>query len=241
MYIKLRNINKSVFSKQLALPLTFKSIKNRDNFIISKCNQSAISLIDNTDFWLGKNKINIIPAALIFGPSGCGKTHLSNIFMDTNNSFFLSSLKSHDLDLIKKGTNFIIDNFVPSSNYPSKLVLHFLNQVTYNQGAILFLSRYSAFEMDWELDDLNSRIRSLLACEIKLPDDMLLYTFLIKYSNDKKLILNDNQCLYILERLERNFESIIKFINALDMILLETKKKVSYKSIQYIFDTLNKS
>ena len=241
MYTKIRNINKSVFSKQLALPLTFKSIKNRDNFIISKCNQSAISLIDNTDFWLGKKKINTIPAVLIFGPSGCGKTHLSNIFMDTNKSFFLSSLKSHDLDLIKKGTNFIIDNFVPSSNYPSKLVLHFLNQVTYNQGAILFLSRYSAFEMDWELDDLNSRIRSLLACEIKLPDDMLLYTFLIKYSNDKKLILNDNQCLYILERLERNFESIIKFINALDMILLETKKKVSYKSIQYIFDTLNKS
>ena len=239
MYTKIRNINKSVFSKQLALPLTFKSIKNRDNFIISKCNQSAISLIDNADFWQGKKRINTIPAALIFGPIGCGKTHLSNIFMDTNNSFFLSSLKSHDLDLIKKGTNFIIDNFVPSSNYPSKLVLHFLNQVTYNQGAILFLSRYSAFEMDWELDDLNSRIRSLLACEIKLPDDMLLYTFLIKYSNDKKLILNDNQCLYILERLERNFESIIKFINALDMILLETKKKVSYKSIQYIFDTLN--
>ena len=159
--------------------------------------------------------------------------------MNTNKSFVLSSLKSHDLDLIKKGTNFIIDNFAPSSNYPAKLVLHFLNQVTYKQGSILFLSRYSAFEMDWELDDLNSRIRSLLACEIKLPDDMLMYTFLIKYSNDKKLILNDNQCLYILERLERNFESIIKFINALDVILLETKKKVSYKSIQYIFDTLN--
>ena len=95
--------------------------------------------------------------------------------------------------------------------------------------------------MDWELDDLNSRIRSLLACEIKLPDDILLYTFLIKYSNDKKLILNDNQCHYILERLERNFESVINFINALDVILLETKKKVSYKSIQYILDTLNKN
>ena len=95
--------------------------------------------------------------------------------------------------------------------------------------------------MDWGLDDLNSRIRSLLACEIKLPDDMLLYTFLIKYSNDKKLILNDNQCLYILERLERNFESIINFINALDMMLLETKKKVTYKSIQHILDRLNKN
>ena len=39
MYTKIRNINKSVFSKQLALPLTFKPIKNRDNFIISKCNE----------------------------------------------------------------------------------------------------------------------------------------------------------------------------------------------------------
>ena len=126
MYIKLRNINKSSFNKQLALPLTFKIYKNRENFIVSKCNQSAISFIDNTDFWLGNKKINSIPAALIFGPNGCGKTHLSNIFKDTNKSFVLSSLKSHDLDLIKKGTNFIIDNFVPSSNYPSELVLHFL-------------------------------------------------------------------------------------------------------------------
>ena len=237
MQTKLRNINKSGFNKQLALPLTFKTLKNRENFIISNCNESAISLIDNSDFWLGKKKISSIPAALIFGPKGSGKTHLSNIFKEYNNSIFLSSLKPSDLELIKKGNNFIIDDFVPSINYPSELVMHFLNQVTYNDGSILFLSRYSAFEMDWELADLNSRIRSLLSCEIKLPDDMLLYTLMIKYTNEKKLMLNDNQCLYILERLERNFESIIKFINALDVILLETKKKVSYKSIKYIFET----
>ena len=241
MHTILRNINKTHFNRQLALPLTFKTLKNRENFIISKCNESAISLIDNSAFWLNKKKINSIPAALIFGPNGSGKTHLSNIFKEYNNSIFLSSLKSSDLELIKKGKNFIIDDFVPSINYPSELVMHFLNQVTYNDGSILFLSRYSAFEMDWELADLNSRIRSLLSCEIKLPDDMLLYTLMIKYTNEKKLMLNDNQCLYILERLERNFESIINFINALDVMLLETKKRVSYKSIQNILDRLNKN
>ena len=241
MYIKLRNINKSGFNKQLALPLTFKTLKSRENFIISKCNESAISLIDNADFWRGKKKINSIPAALIFGPIGCGKTHLSNIFMEYNNSVFLTSLKLNDLELIKKGNNFILDDFVPSINYPPELVMHFLNQVTYNEGSILFLSRYSAFEMDWKLADLNSRIRSLLTCEIKLPDDKLLYTFMIKYADDKKLMLNDNQCFYILERLQRNFESVINFINQLDLISLETKKKVSYKIIQYIFDTLDKN
>ena len=238
MYIKLRNINKSGFNRQLALPLTFKTLKNRENFIISKCNELAINLIDNTDFWRGKKKINSIPAALIFGPSGCGKTHLSNIFKEYSNSIFLSSLNPNDLELIKKGNNFILDNFEPSINYPPELVMHFLNQVTYNEGSILFLSRYSAFEMNWNLDDLNSRIRSLLACEIKFPDDMLLYTFMIKYADEKKLLLNDNQCIYILERLNRNFESVINFINKLDLISLETKKKVSYKSIKGIFDSL---
>ena len=241
MYVKLRNINKNSFNKQLTLPLTFKTLKNRENFIISKCNESAITLIDNTIFWRGKKKINSIPAALIFGPEGCGKTHLSNIFKEYNDAICLSSLKSNDFEFIQKGNNFIIDNFVPSVNYPSELVMHFLNQVTYNEGSILFLSRCSAFEMDWKLDDLNSRIRSLLACEITLPDDMILYSFMVKYANERQLILNDNQCLYILERLERNFESVINFINELDLISLETKKKVSYKSIQYIFETFNKN
>ena len=241
MYFKVRNIRKNSFNKQLALPLTFKTLKNRENFIISKCNESAINLIDNTEFWQGKKKINSIPAALIFGPNGSGKTHVSNIFQEYNDSIYLSYLKPNDLELIEKGSNFIVDNFVPSTNYPSELVMHFLNQVTYNEGSILFLSRSSAFEMDWKLDDLNSRIRSLLACEIKLPDDLLLYTFMIKYADEKKLILNDNQCLYILERLKRNFESVINFINNLDVISLETKKKVTYKNIRYIFDILNEN
>ena len=43
----------------------------------------------------------------------------------------------------------------------------------------------SPFEMNWNLDDLNSRIRSLISSEIKLPDDVLLYSFIVKYSNDK--------------------------------------------------------
>ena len=241
MNIKLRNIIKSGFNKQLALPLTFKTLKNRENFIISNCNQSAINLIDNTDFWRGKKKINSIPGALIFGPNGCGKTHLSYIFKEHNDSIYLTSLKPNDLDLIKKESNFIIDDFIPSINYPSELVMHFINQVTYNESSVLFLSKCSAFEMDWKLDDLNSRIRSLLTCEIKLPDDILLYTFMIKYAEEKKLILNDNQCLYILERLERNFEGVINFINELDLISLETKKKVSYSNIQYIFDVFSKN
>ena len=67
-----------------------------------------------------------------------------------------------------------------------------------------------------------------MSCEIKLPDEILLYTILIKYSVIKKLILNDKQCLYIIERIERNFETVISVIDNLDRISLETKKKLTF-------------
>ena len=117
--------------------------------------------------------------------------------------------------------------------------MHFINQVTDKNCSILLLSRMSPFEMNWDLDDLNSRIRSLISSEIKLPDDVLLYSFIVKYSNDKKLLISDKKLVYILERLDRNFESVIKVIDRLDTFSFEIKEKVTYKSIKIILDSLN--
>ena len=241
MTFKVRNIRKDAFNRQMALPLSFKTIKNRENFIVSNCNEEAVRLIENSFLWQNKRKINSIPAAIIFGPKGSGKTHLSQIFKEYNICEYLSSLTNFNLDQIEEGKKFIIDDFVPGSNYPSELVMHFLNRITYQDSSALFLSNLSPANMNWELDDLNSRIRSLMCSEIKLPDDVLLYSFMVKYSNDKKLFINDNQIIYILERLERNFDSVISFIDRLDIYSLETKKKINYKIIKNILDQFNYS
>ena len=225
MTLKIRNISKKVFTKQMALPLSFKIIKNRQNFIISKCNEDAVKLIENSPYWQNKRKINSIPAAIIFGPKGSGKTHLSHIFKEYNQCEYLSSLTSFNLDKIEEGKKFILDDFIPGKKYPSELVMHFLNRLTYKDGSALLLSNLSPSAMDWKLDDLNSRLRSLMISEITLPDDLLLYSFIVKYSNEKKLVINDKQLIYILERLERNFESVISIIDKLDIYSLETKKK----------------
>lgn len=234
MTVKIRNINHHDFNKQLALPLAFKTVKNRENFLVSKSNEAAVKLVENSKFWQNKEKINSIPAAIIYGPTGCGKTHLSYIFQQLNDCIVLKSLSISNLESIKNRQNFIIDDFTPGKQYPSELVMHFLNRVANNEGSILFLSKFSAFEMDWKLDDLNSRIRSLISSEIKPPDDVLLFSFLVKYSNDKNLLINDKQIIYILERLERNFENAINIIDRLDLYSLEKKEKVSLKSIKFI-------
>lgn len=239
MSSKLRNISKLAINKQMALPLNFKSIKNRENYLVSKCNEEAVKLIENSKLWQNRKTINSIPGALIYGPRGSGKTHLCEIFKERVNCTYLTSLATNNLDLVTEGKNFILDNFMPGKDFPSKLVMHFINQVTYKEGSILFLSRLSPFKMDWKLEDLNSRIRSLVSSELKYPDDVLLYCFIVKYSNEKKLFIDDKKIIYILKRLERNFESVIKLIDRLDIYSLEIKQKVTYKDIKTIFDELS--
>ena len=241
MSYKLRNINKLDINKQMALPLKFKSIKNRENYLVSNCNLEAIKLIENFTFWQNKKKINSIPAAIIYGPKGSGKTHLSSILKQKIDCIYLTSLSKNCLEQVTEGKNFILDDFVPGKNFPTELVMHFMNQVTYKEGSILLLSRLSPFQMDWDLDDLNSRIRSLVSSEIKLPDDVLLYSFIVKYSNEKNLFIDDKKLIYILERLDRSFQSVIKVINNLDKLSLEFSQKVTYKNIKMILDNLNES
>ena len=241
MSYKLRNINKLAINKQMALPLKFKSIKNRENYLVSNCNVQAIKLIENFTFWQNRKKINSIPAAMIYGPKGSGKTHLSSILKQKIDCVYFTSLSENCLEQVTEGRNFILDDFVPGKNFPTELVMHFMNQVTYKEGSILLLSRLSPFQMDWVLDDLNSRIRSLVSCEIKLPDDVLLYSFIVKYSNEKNLFIGDKKLIYILERLDRSFQSVIKVINKLDKLSLEYSQKVTYKNIKMILDNLNES
>ena len=234
----MRDIKNKIFNSQLALSLSFKTLQNRENFILSESNKSAVKLIEKLKSWQINTNINSIPAALIYGPSGCGKTHLSHIYKQSNNSLFFSSIASQDIRLAEKNKSFILDDFSPGNNYPSETVMHFLNEVKYNSGSVLILSKKSAHEMDWGLPDLNSRLRSLMTCKIELPDDILLYTLLIKYADEKKIILNDKQCIYILDRVERNFETIIKVIDHLDRFSLETKKKITLNMIKNIITSI---
>ena len=239
MSFKVRNINKLSINRQMALPLKFKTLKSRENYLVSKSNQEAVKLIENSKFWQKKKKVNTFPGAIIFGPKGSGKTHLCKIFEQNVDCTYLTSLDSLNLEQVSEGKNFVLDDFIPGKKFPSELVMHFLNQISYKEGSFLLLSRLSPFEMDWKLEDLNSRIRSLVSSEIKLPDDILLYSFIVKYSNEKKLLISDKKIIYILERLDRSFESVIEVIDKLDIHSLEIKQKVTYKSIKTVLEDLS--
>ena len=61
--------------KQLALPLSFRNVKNHSNFILNKVNEVALSLIDEfNDIQKFKKKFNF-PVLILYAPTVSGKTH----------------------------------------------------------------------------------------------------------------------------------------------------------------------
>ena len=61
---------------------------------------------------------------------------------------------------------------------------------------------------------------------------------LIKELSDKKIILNDKLCLYIIKRIKRNYKSISLFAETLDIMSLEQKTKITLKRIKEVLNII---
>ena len=96
--------------KQLALPLSFRNVKNHSNFILNKVNEVALSLIDEfNDIQKFKKKFNF-PVLILYGPTGSGKTHLAHIYKEITDSKFVRKFSNIDLNEAKLGKSFIFDD-----------------------------------------------------------------------------------------------------------------------------------
>ena len=93
--------------------------------------------------------------------------------------------------------------------------------------------------MKFSFSDLESRIKSCISTKIELPDDDFLFSILVKELSDKKIFLNDKLCLYIIKRIKRNYKSISYFTEALDIISLEEKRKITLKQIKEVLSIIN--
>ena len=224
--------------KQLALPLSFRTVKNHSNFIINKVNEVALSLIDEfKDIKKFKKKFDF-PVLILYGPSGSGKTHLAHIYKEITDAKFIKKFSNENLNQAKLGKSFIFDNFDKVECLNENLFIHFFNEILLNLGSLLIITSKPPNEINFSLTDLESRIRSCISTKIELPDDEFLFSILVKELSDKKIFLNDKLCLYIIKRIKRNYKSISHFTEALDIISLEEKRKITLKQIKEVLNIL---
>ena len=97
-------------------------------------------------------------------------------------------------------------------------------------------SRKPISEIKIQLEDLKSRLNSILEAKINQPDDELVRLLLIKIFNDKQLKVNPAVINYLLRRIDRSYESINNFVKKIDEFSLEKGRKITVNLVSGFFN-----
>ena len=196
-----------------------ENFRNED-FFISKSNKHVFKFLDCWPKW-ERNFINII------GEKLSGKTHLMNIFLKKNKGmkFEANSLKDDHLKEIKSYENIIIENL--TNDIDEKLFYSLLNIIEQDNKYIIITSSSPIVYIDFNLEDLKSRLKNFLLLNLEKPDDELIFAILLKNLSDRQISLDKKLIDYTVKRIERSYRKIYNFIYKIDQLSLKKKSRLT--------------
>ncbi len=215
---------------QLVLKFPFKIKYYEEDFYVSSNNFSAYKLIESWPNWPGK-WLNV------YGASGSGKTHLSNILGKKIKKLKIIKAKDvddkiiHELNLLEC---LIIDNY--ENNINEKLLYSIFNFSKQFENYILINSVQPIKEFPLKLEDLNSRVKSLIYIGIDLPTDDLLEVIISKFFSEKQIKIEPKISNYIINNVDRSYEKMFKFIKDIDHLSLSTGKSININLIKKVLN-----
>ena len=212
---------------QLLLDFDHKIEFNEHDYYVSKSNYFAFNLIQNWTKW-EKKILNI------YGDTFSGKTHLAKIFQNKSKALYLTNndVNEEIFKKIKLSECIVIDDFEKIKN--ENLLYSLFNLIYQDNKYLLILSNRAISDIDYSLDDLNSRSKNCIFAQIENPDDDLIFAIIVKSFSDRQIKLEKKFLEYIIKRIERSYGKIYEFIYKVDELSLKKKKPVNLKTIKEI-------
>ena len=99
---------------------------------------------------------------------------------------------------------------------------------------LLILSNKSINEINFKLDDLNSRAKNCIFAKIENPEDDLIFAIILKSFSDRQIKLEKKIVEFIIKRIDRSYGKIYEFIYKVDQLSLKKKKPINFKTIKEI-------
>ena len=212
---------------QLLLDFDHNIEFNEHDYYVSRSNYLAFNLIQNWPKW--ERKI-----LNISGDTFSGKTHLAKIFEDKSNALYLDHLDINE-DVFKKiklNESIVIDDFEKIRN--EKLLYSLFNLIYQDNKYLLILSNRTISKINYNLDDLNSRVKNCIFAQIENPDDDLIFAIIVKSFSDRQIKLEKKLLEFIIKRIDRSYGKIYEFIYKVDELSLKKKKPINFKTIREI-------
>jgi chromosomal replication initiation ATPase DnaA len=212
---------------QLILDFEYDQNFKDQDFYVSKSNEFAFKLLNSWPKW-GKNFVNLI------GERFSGKTHLVNIFLSKFKGIKIEAkeIDNEFLKKIKVFENIIIENF--NDKIDENLLFTLLNIVDQDNKYLILTSKNSIVDYSFKLNDLNSRSKNFLLCNIEKPEDDLMFALILKNLSDRQISIDKKLVNYIIKRIDRSYGKIFDFIYKIDKISLKRKKPIDFKIIKEV-------
>ena len=212
---------------QLLLDFDYNIEFNEHDYYVSKSNYLAFNLIQNWPKW-EKKIINIS------GDSFSGKTHLAKIFQNKSKALYLrhNDVNEGVFKKIKLNNCIVIDDFEKINN--ENLLYSLFNLIYQDNKYLLILSNIVISEINYSLDDLNSRAKNCIFAQIENPDDDLIFAIIVKSFSDRQIKLEKKLLEFIIKRIDRSYRKIYEFIYKVDELSLKKKKPVNLTTIKEI-------
>ena len=128
----------------------------------------------------------------------------------------------------------IIDSY--DENIDEKLLYSILNQAKQLNSYVLINSSICIKRLNFNLEDLKSRISSFVFIGIELPTDDLLRVIITKNLSEKQITVSSKLTDFIINNVERSYEKMFKFLKDLDELSLSTGKTININLIKKVLN-----
>ena len=210
---------------QLILNFDYDQNFKDQDFYVSKSNEFAFKLLNSWPKW-EKNFVNLI------GEKFSGKTHLVNIFLQKFKGIKIEAneINNEFLKKIKVFENIIIENL--DNKIDENLLFTLLNIIDQDNKYLILTSKNPIVDYLFKLNDLNSRSKNFLLCNIEKPGDDLMFALILKNLSDRQISIDKKLVDFIIKRIDRSYGKIFDFIYKIDKISLKRKKPIDFKIIK---------
>ena len=106
-----------------------------------------------------------------------------------------------------------------------------------NKGDYLLItSKNNPSNLNNNLNDLSSRLKSTTVVEVKEPDEALIKELIQKKLASKQIIISEKNINFLINRIERSYVSVNKIIQLIDQKLMETHSNLSIDFLKKVIE-----
>jgi chromosomal replication initiation ATPase DnaA len=207
--------------RQLAFDLPLDPRYGREDFLVSRSNETAYVLIERWPDWADT-------VLLLVGPAGSGKSHLASIWAETAKAWTVDAFEvTHERvpHLVSNGALVVED--MDRLNRDEAALFHLLNLARERKASLLITCGTPPDRWGLKVPDLLSRLRLAPSATLSPPDDALLKAVLVKLFVDRQLVVDTSVVDYIALRIERSLADAAAVVAALDREALSRGRRVS--------------